>query len=179
MQDTMTIKQTTVRLIRGDITELDIEGFVFYAQPSLKLGSGFGTAISVRGGPSIQKELDGLGTQAITACVTTGAGELKAQHIIHAVGPAFQETDLEAKLRTTILNVLNEADARGLTSLALPAMGAGFYGVPLPLCADVMLTTLTEYFGANNTSLREVVLCVLDNRELKPFQERLGEPATA
>ena len=52
------IGDSHVRLIRGDITDLDVQAFVFYAKPDLKLGSGFGTAISVRGGPSIQKELD-------------------------------------------------------------------------------------------------------------------------
>ena len=54
------LNQTQLRLITGDITDLEIEAFVFYAESNLAVGSGYGTAISVRGGPSIQKELDEL-----------------------------------------------------------------------------------------------------------------------
>ena len=115
-----------VRLIRGDITELDVDAFVFYAQPDLALGSGFGTAISVRGGPSIQKELDELGPVETGQAVVTGAGKLKADFIVHAVGPRFQEEDTEGKLRTTVLNSLKAAEEKGVKRIALPAMGAGF-----------------------------------------------------
>ena len=55
----MQINNSIVRLVRGDITELDVDTFVFYAQSDLTLGSGFETAISVRGESSIQKELEG------------------------------------------------------------------------------------------------------------------------
>ena len=58
VSDAVPIHRSVMRLIQDDITELDVDAFVFYAEPNLKLGSGFGTAISVRGGPTIQKELD-------------------------------------------------------------------------------------------------------------------------
>ena len=54
----ITVRDSVVRLIRGDITELDVDAFVFYAQSDLALGSGFGGMITVRGGASVQKELD-------------------------------------------------------------------------------------------------------------------------
>lgn len=174
--DVLKVKNTEVRLMRGDITTLDIECFVFYAQPSLKLGSGFGTAIAVRGGRTIQEELNTLGEQHVTDVVTTQAGELGARLIIHAVGPAFQEPDMEIKLHTTVVNILHEADRQKVSRLALPALGAGFYGIPLPVCADVMLSALQEYLSTGQTGLKEVIICVLDNRELKPFRDRLGQP---
>ncbi|MFC1662123.1 hypothetical protein ACFL3S_11855, partial [Gemmatimonadota bacterium] len=52
------INDCVVRLVKGDITELEVDAFVFYAQPNLALGSGFGGMVAVRGGPSVQKELD-------------------------------------------------------------------------------------------------------------------------
>ena len=60
MADERKIKNTTVRLLRGDIADLEIEAFVYYAREDLALGSGFGGAISVRGGPTIQEELHGF-----------------------------------------------------------------------------------------------------------------------
>ena len=50
MADEMKVNGSTVRIIKGDSTDLEIQSFVYYAQHNLKVGSGFGTAISVRGG---------------------------------------------------------------------------------------------------------------------------------
>ena len=102
MCDHVQIHDSVLRLIRGDITEIEVDGFVFYAQPDLALGSGFGGAISVRGGPGIQKELDELGPVETGGVVVSGAGKLHADFIVHAVGPRFNEEDTEGKLRTTV-----------------------------------------------------------------------------
>ena len=163
----------TLCLVRDDITTLDVDAFVFYAQPDLALGSGFGTAISSRGGPSIQKELDRLDPIDTTQVVVTGAGRLKADFIVHAVGPRFSEDDTEGKLRTTVLNSLKVADAEGVKRIALPPMGTGFYGVPLPLCARVMIDAIKGYLEGE-TQIEEVVLCVMDQHEYTPFQSQLA-----
>ena len=167
------IHHSIVRLIRGDITERDVDAFVFYAQPSLALGSGFGTAISVRGGPSIQKELAKLGPVETGQAVVTGAGNLKANYIVHAVGPRFNEENTEGKLRTTVLNSLKAAEAKGVKRIALPPMGAGFYMVPLELCARVMIEAIKSYLNGE-TGIQEVVLCVMDQREYTPFEAQLA-----
>ena len=61
MPDERIIGDTALRLKIGDVTNQEIDAFVYYAQHDLKLGSGFGTAISSRGGPTIQKELNEIG----------------------------------------------------------------------------------------------------------------------
>ena len=101
--------KSMIHIVKDDITNMEVDAFVFYARPDLKLGSGYGTAISIRGGPKIQEELDTLAPRKTGEAVTSGAGKLKAKFIIHAVGPAFQEEDIENKLRTTLENVLKEA----------------------------------------------------------------------
>ncbi|NOZ02940.1 MAG: O-acetyl-ADP-ribose deacetylase [Deltaproteobacteria bacterium] len=164
-----------VRLVKDDISAMDIEAFVYYATSDLKLGSGHGNAISMRGGPSIQKELDQIGVLGATEAVVTGAGELKAQYIIHAVGPKFQEEDMERKLETTVLNSLKKADEKGIKALAFPPMGAGFYGIGLDVTAEVMLTTIEGYLKEGNTGLKEVVICANDSRDFVPFRKRMEE----
>lgn len=171
--ESVEIQGKTVRLIRDDITELDVDAFVFYAQLDLTLGSGYGTAISVRGGATIQKELDELEPVGIGQAVITGAGKLKAEFIVHAVGPRFQEEDTEGKLRTTVLNSLKVANEKGVQRIALPAMGAGFYGVPLDTCARVMLQAIKSYLEGE-TGIQEVVVCVGDQRELAPFESQFA-----
>jgi O-acetyl-ADP-ribose deacetylase len=171
--DTVAIHKSTVRLVRADITAMEVEAIVFYARPDLALGSGFGNAIARRGGGAIKQELDKVGSLAVTEAVVTTAGTLNASHIVHAVGPAFQEPDLVQKLRLTVMNALKRADAHGIGQIAFPAMGAGFYGVPLPVCADTMVSALAAGL-AEVSGIREVILCANDNREYLAFQARLA-----
>lgn len=176
MADELKVNSRSIRLAKGDITDMEIEAFVYYAQHDLVLGSGFGTAISIRGGPAIQKELNQLGPLETTEVVMSAAGEMKANHIIHAVGPRFQEENLENKLKTTVLNCLKAADEKGIKAVAFPPMGAGFYGVPLDVSARVTLGTIREYL-AGDTNINDVVVCLFDNREYQPFQKQLASMA--
>ncbi len=167
------VNGTTVRLMKGDITDMEVEAFVYYARPDLKLGTGWGGAIAVRGGPSVQEQLNKFEGAGLGEAVLTEAGRMKAKYIIHAVGPQFQVENQDGKLRDTILAAAKVAEEKGIKQLAFPAMGAGFYGVPLDMCCKVMLDTLKGYLGGD-TSLEEVIVCVNDNREYKPFQAQMA-----
>ena len=173
MPEEKRIGQSTLRLAKADVTDLDIEAFVFYAQPDLKLGSGFGNAIAVRGGPEIQKELDELEPLETGEAAVTGAGKLKAKYIIHAVGPRFREVGTERKLRTTVRRALELVSEKQIERVAFPPMGAGFYGVPLEVCARIMWGTIKEYVEEHAT-IKEVVICVMDTREYEPFKKALA-----
>jgi O-acetyl-ADP-ribose deacetylase (regulator of RNase III) len=172
MQDKIQIKKSTLSLIKDDITDLNIDTFVFYANNDLSLGSGFGSAINLRGGPSIRKELENLGPLKVTEAVITSAGDMKAGHIIHADGPKFQEEDTEGKLKLTIKNALKLAEERGIKSIAFPPMGSGFYGVPIDVSARITIQSITEYLN-DRTGVEEVVICVMDSREYESFQKEL------
>ena len=97
---------------------------------------------------------------------------MKTQYIIHAVGPRFQEEDTEGKLRKTMLSVLRRAEEKGIKKLAFPAMGAGFYGIPLDLCARITLGVVKKHLEGQ-TGLEEVIFCLRDSREYKAFQQEL------
>ena len=172
----LVINQTVVRLVREDITELEVDAVVFYAQPDLALGSGFGGAIGVRGGASIQKELNELvGEGPIATCeaVVSGAGKLNAEFIIHAVGPRFREDDIEGKLLETMKNVLQRAEEKGVVSLAFPAMGAGYYGIPAPVSGKVMFEALKGHLSGE-TGIRDVRICLLDAPQFKAFESAMA-----
>jgi O-acetyl-ADP-ribose deacetylase (regulator of RNase III) len=172
MNDSVKIKNSTLSLMKADVTTVDMDSFVFYAQNDLSLGSGYGTAIALRGGPAIRKELQNLGPLEVTEATVTSAGNLKARYIIHAVGPKFQEEGSEQKLKLTINNFLRRAEEKGIKSIALPPMGTGFYGVPLDVSARVTIETIAEYLK-NGTEIQDVVICAMDTREYKPFEEQL------
>ena len=169
MEDERKINHTLLRLIKDDITDRKTGALVYYASPDLDLGSGFGTGIAGRGGRSIQEELKDLAPVSVGEAVISSAGNLKADYIIHAVGPRFQEEDTEGKLRTTMKNILKLAEEKGIKSLLFPPMGTGFYGVPMDLSARVMKETITEHLE-NSTGLEEVVICLIDSWEYKAFK---------
>ncbi len=163
-------KNSVIHLEKGDIIMMDIEAIVYYAQHDLVLGSGFGNSITVRGGSSIQEELKTFETISMGEAVITSAGELKSKYIIHAVGPRFQESDIEEKLITTIQNVLKLAEEKQIREICFPPMGTGFYGIPLELSARVMFEVIKKHL-AGNTVLEKVVICLMDQREYNAFQK--------
>ena len=173
MLNELRVNEKIIRLMVGFITDIrNMDGIVYYARPDLTLGSGFGTAISTQGGPKVQEELKKAGSANMTDVVVTGGGNLQARYILHAVGPRFQEEDSEEKLRTTTLNTLQRAEEYKLQKIVFPAMGSGFYGIPLEVCARVTLGVVKEFLE-KAAEPKEVVFCLRDSRELKVFQEHL------
>lgn len=173
MPNELRVNGGAIRLMVGFITDVeDMDGLVYYARPDLTLGSGFGTAIATQGGPKVQEELKKIGSAGVTDVVVTAGGNLKAKYILHAVGPRFQEEESEAKLRATMQNVLQKAEDHKLRKIILPAMGAGFYGIPLDVSARVTLGVARDFLE-KSVELRETVFCLRDSREFKVFQEHL------
>jgi O-acetyl-ADP-ribose deacetylase (regulator of RNase III) len=170
------IGDTVIRVVRDDITDMEVDAFVFDITEDVKLGSGHGSAIQQRGGVKIQEALDEIGRCPVGEAVITTGGLLKAKHIIHANGPKFCEPDEEGKLRRATRAALALADENGLTTLAFPPMGSGIYQVPVDLCARVMVDTVVEHL-AGSTSLREVQFVIPDSRERGAFEARIQEGA--
>src|SRR6185369_10351006 len=94
----MTMDRTQLELVEGDITDLEVDAIVNAANEHLQLGSGVAGAIRTKGGPSIQEECDRIGGTPVGTAVMTGAGNLKAKQVIHAVGPKMGEGDEDKKL---------------------------------------------------------------------------------
>ena len=164
----------TVELVKGDITQVEVDAFIYDITEDAKLGSGFGGAISVRGGKAVQQELDEIGRCPKGSAIITTAGRLPARHIIHVNGPKFFEEDTEGKLLRAVASALRLADEHQLASLAFPPIGTGLYQVPLDLCARVMVDTVMEHLRGR-TSLERVVFVALDTREYEPFKARLEQ----
>ena len=149
-----------------------MDAVVFYARQDLQLGAGFGSAIQSRGGATIVKELEQIGSVEMGGAVITSGGNLRARNIIHACGPKFQEPDREKKLRKCMRSALEQASAAKLKIVAFPPMGAGFYSIPLDLTVKVMLDEVQQFFKAPS-SIEQVIICVIDDREFKAFRPQL------
>jgi len=169
---TTTIHQTELVLINGDLTEQTTDAIVNPANSELLLGGGVAGAIRRKGGPKIQEECDRLGgTPVGTAVITTG-GNLKAKHVIHAVGPMMGEGDEDRKLRDATLNSLKIADQHKLKSISFPAISTGIFGYPIERCAQIMLVTATEYLRGK-TGLKKVAFCLWGDEAYSIFEKTL------
>ena len=163
------INDKTLELAEGDITELHTDAIVNAANSSLILGAGVAGAIRAKGGPTIQQECDEIGGCPVGGAVITGGGNLKARHVIHAVGPRKGEGDEEAKLRNATLNSLKVADENGLKSIGFPAISTGVFGFPIERCAEIMLSVTIDYLQGE-TGLVRVVFCLYGEEAFGVFE---------
>lgn len=173
----VTIKDSTISLHDTDLTEMQVDAIVNAANSALQLGGGVAGAIRRKGGPAIQQECDRLGgTPVGTAVITTG-GNLKARHVIHAVGPRMGEGDEDNKLESATRNSLQVAEKSKLASIAFPAISTGIFGFPIDRCADIMLRTTIAYLQSD-TSIAEVHFCLWGQEALSVFERALGALTT-
>src|SRR3990170_7754021 len=129
----------TIRLVKGDITERNVDAIVNAADSLLNHGGGVAGAIVRKGGRIIQEESDKIGFAAVGTAVITTGGRLKARHVIHTVGPRMGEGDEDDKLRRAMNSVLKLAMENGLSSISVPAISAGIFGFPKDRCAKILL----------------------------------------
>lgn len=168
----LTVKNSAIELVQGDITASDTDAIVNAANSQLILGAGVAGAIRTKGGPSIQEECNAIGHCPVGGAVITGAGNLKARYVIHAVGPRQGEGDEEEKLKNATLNSLKVADHNNLKSITFPAISTGIYGFPLDACARIMLTVTKEYLSGT-TKIERVVFALFDEESFKSFEEQI------
>jgi O-acetyl-ADP-ribose deacetylase len=167
-----------LELVEGDITEMETDAIVNAANARLVLGGGVAGAIRRKGGPAIQAECDRIGGTFVGGAVITTGGNLKARHVIHAVGPQMGEGNEDEKLRNATLNSLKVADENGLRSIALPAISTGIFGFPIQRCAEIMLQTTIEYLQGN-TGLERVVFCLYGQDSYDVFARQLKRQTAA
>jgi len=169
------IGDKVLRLVQGDITELDVDAIVNAANAQLILGGGVAGAIRKKGGPSIQEECNKIGGTTVGNAVVTGAGSLKARYVIHAVGPRYGEGDEDNKLKSATWNSLIRATEKGCRSMAFPAISTGIFGFPKDRCAKIMLTTIREFLEKEQTSLQDVMLCLYSAEDFEIFANMMKE----
>ena len=148
----VTIEGQTLELVEGDITKQEVDAIVNAANSQLAGGGGVDGAIHGRGGPAIMEETDSLYPDGCPtgSAVITGAGNLPARHVIHAVGPFWQggkvgEPDLLAGTHRRSLELAVENNC---SSIAFPAISTGVYGYPMDKAARVALETAIDFIRA-------------------------------
>jgi O-acetyl-ADP-ribose deacetylase (regulator of RNase III) len=162
-----------ITLVRGDITEQQVDAVVNAANSSLMGGGGVDGAIHRRGGPEILQECRelraaqyGKGLPTGQAVATT-AGRLPARWVIHTVGPVHSRTeDRSHLLASCYRESLRVASSLGAATVAFPAISTGIYGWPLDDGARVAIRTVR----AAGTPVEEVRFVLFDETAYAAFQ---------
>lgn len=160
----------------GDLTEQAADAIVNAANSSLLGGGGVDGAIHRRGGPALTEACRHLrqtshpqGLPTGEAVLTIG-GNLPAPWVIHTVGPIYgHHHGREAELLAACYrNALLLARARGLKTIAFPAISTGVYGYPPAEAAAVVGRTLRDFL-AEDQDLKEVRLVFFRDTDLQIF----------
>ena len=174
------IGKTVLRLVTGDIAEQDTDAVVTAAHWKLNKGAGTDGTIHTKGGPKIYEECRKIGGCPIGDAVITTGGNLKARHVIHAVGPVWRggdegEPELLASAYRRSLQVAVE---NGLRSISIPSISTGAFGYPIRLAAPVALKAILSFLETEQHDLREVRMVLYqreDDRAFPLFAEALEQ----
>ena len=168
----VSIDQTKLSLVQGDITKQATNAIVNAANNALWMGAGVAGAIKRAGGQEIEDEAVRQGPIPVGEAAITGAGRLKARFVIHA---AVMGTDLVTdadKIRSATKNSLLRAEELGLKSIAFPALGTGVGGFSYSKAAEVMIDTVREHL-AEGSGLDEVILALYGDDAYAAFEAEL------
>jgi len=171
--DTITVKNTLIKIVQGDITDLGTDVIVNAANAQLILGGGVAGAIRRKGGPKIQEECNEIGGTFIGGAVITTGGNLKAKYVIHAVGPRMGEGDEDSKLTNAVLNSLKLMDEHELKTIAFPAISTGIFGYPIDRCAKIMIFNAKKYL-TGETQISDVTFCLYSDSDYEVFNKELN-----
>jgi O-acetyl-ADP-ribose deacetylase (regulator of RNase III) len=165
-----------LRLVKGDITERDVDAIVNAANSHLKHGGGVAGAIVRKGGDIIQQESDKIGYVPVGSAAITTAGKLPCKAVIHAVGPRMGEGDEDNKLRNAVISSLKLATEKGFKSISMPAISSGIFGFPKDRCAKILVSESKRFLEENpQSSLQIVEFCIFDDATLKHFVEEFNK----
>lgn len=171
----MQIKNTTLSILKSDITELSVEAIVNAANNKLLMGGGVAGIIRKRGGQSIEDEAVKKCPIAIGGAVATGAGKLKAKYVIHAATMGMDFKTDQDKIRAACASALCCADELKIKSMAFPALGCGVGGFPLVGAAKIMTQEILKYVRhiSPKTNLREIIFCLYDEEAFQVFNKEV------
>jgi len=158
----------------GDITEEDVDAIVNAANGQLSHGGGVAAAIASAAGPALSEESRAWvrehGPVPTGGAAVTTAGDLPHRGVIHAVGPRQGEGNEEEKLTAAVAASLDRAAERGWSSVALPAISAGIFGVPYDVCARAYVAGTKRHLeNEPDSPVTDVRLCLF-----RPDDELLG-----
>ena len=157
-----------IRIVCGDITELETDAIVNAANCTLLGGGGVDGAIHRAAGPQLLKACRVFGGCRTGEARITPGFRLKAKFVIHTPGPVWHGgTSNEPELlRSCYLNSLMLAAENRCRSVAFPCISTGVYRFPKHQAAEIALKTVLSW----KTALpEETVFCCFSESDAELY----------
>ncbi len=162
-----------IEIVKGDITEEEVDAIVNAANEYLKHGAGVAGAIVKKGGKVIQEESDKIGYCPTGKAVITTGGNLKAKYVIHAVGPIWKggNNNEDELLYRAIRSSLLLAHEYNLRSISFPAISTGIFGFPKDRASKIILKAIFDFVKEfkGKTTIEKIRVCLFDDETYSIF----------
>lgn len=176
------VRSTRIRLVKGDITNQEVDAVVNAANPSLLGGGGVDGAINRRGGSIILQECKEIRRTLfpkglpVGKAVLTSGGDLNAKYVIHTVGPIWREgSDEESRLLADAYrNSLHLAVQKGLKTISFPSISTGAYNYPIRDASRIALRTMREFIEQEK-GLEEINIVLFTGVDFRVYREAMKE----
>jgi len=170
----VTINQSRLELVEGDITEQDTEAIVNAANSTLLGGGGVDGAIHRAAGPELLEECRTLGGCRTGDAKITKGYRLKAKHVIHTVGPVYyRDGERAAELLASAYRLsLEVASENNVRSVSFPSISTGAYGYPIEEAAPLALRTAINYLESH-TDIELVRFVLFGHRAYQVYEKAL------
>jgi len=164
-----------IKIVKADITKLEVDAIVNAANNSLLGGGGVDGAIHRAAGPELLKETRKIGGCPTGEARVSNGYLLPARWVIHTVGPVWKGGghNEERLLADCYRNSLAAAVEKGVKTIAFPAISTGVYGFPLEKATEIAITE-TIRFLKNDEHLDQVIFVCFSEKALNAYQETLS-----
>ena len=169
------LSESRMRVVKDDITRLQVDAIVNAANTSLLGGGGVDGAIHRAAGPDLLEECRHLGGCPTGEARITGGYNLPARFVIHAVGPVYRggRHDEAGLLQSAYNHCLRLAEENGALSLAFPCISTGVYGYPKAEACNIAVSTVQAWLTSHELP-RNVVFCCFSDKDVAFYRERLS-----
>ena len=161
-----------VKIIKADITTLDIEAIVNSAFEDLLGGDGVDGAIHEAAGPLLREECRTLNGCEIGMARITNGYRLPAKYVIHTVGPVWEgghkkEAEL---LASCYLQSLALADLHSIKTIAFPSISTGVFCYPIEKATPIAFKSVIDYLNGNS-QINEVTFVTFSDKAFNTYIE--------